>query len=199
MSMAFSLQYGAEWLRTKYGFQANQCGVQYDALPPNDAGMFYIALDDGGIESGPENTAALTETLNWTIGVWRKPEHLFLKDKRCDLQLSIDKYLIGAYTIHDLERKVIVDRPVNKLHGFHENMEFLQGLNARFSLPHTQDGDVFFTPLRFRGRGRMEMIGVDRGTLGNGEVDTQLWFGYRLRYRGLMRTQATNNPNKYIG
>lgn len=199
MSMAFSLQFGAEWLRAKYGLQPQQCGVQYEALPPNDAAPYYIALDDAGIEAGPENTEALTEILNWTVGIWRKPEHLNLKDKRGDLQLPIDKYLLGAYTLHDLERKVIVDRPGNKLWGFHKNWAFMRALNERFSLPHAQDGDVFFTPMTFRGRGRMEMLGIDRGVLGDGSIDVQTWFGYRYRFRGLMRTQATNNPNKYIG
>lgn len=199
MSMAFSLQYGAEHLRTKYGWQPNQCGVQFDALPPNDAGQFYIALDDGGVEAGAEDTEALTEVVSWTVGIWRKPEHLFIKDKRGDLHSPIDKYLMGAYTLNDLERMVIIDRPSNKFWGFHKNWKFLQGLNERFSLPHTQDGDKYFTPLVYRGRGRMEMIGLDRGVLGDGSIDVQPWFGYRLRFRGLMRTQATNNPNKYLG
>lgn len=198
MSMAFSLQYGAEWLRTKNGWTVQQCGVQFDALPPNDAAPFFIALDDGGVEGGPDNTEALTEVLNWTIGIWRKPEHLQLKDKRGDLQLPRDKYLVGSYTLHDLERKVMVANPTNNLFGFHKNWAFMKGLNERFALPHVVDGDAYFTPLSFRGRGRMEMIGIDKGMLPNGEVDAQCWFGYRLRFRGLQRTQATN-VNKIIG
>jgi hypothetical protein len=199
MSMALALQYGTEWLRTKYGFTATQCGVQFDALPPNDAGQFYIALDDGGIETGPDNTAALTETLNITVGIWRKPEHLALKDKRGNLQLPIDKYLIGAYTLHDLERKVIVERPSEKMYGLHQSWSFMRGLNERYALPHLVDGDVFFTPLFYRGRGRMETVGIERGILPDGSVDAQTWYGYRLRFRGLSRTQATNNPFKYFG
>lgn len=199
MSMALSLQYGAEWLRAKYGFKPNECGVQEETLPPNDAGMFYIGLDDGGVEGGPDNTEALTEVLNWTIGIWKKPEHLQLKDKRGDLQLPRDKYLVGAYTLYDLERRVIVDRSVNGRFGFHKNWQFMNGLNERFSLPSESDGDKFYTPMSYRGRGRMEKMGVERGGLPDGGVDVQLWIGYRLRFRGLMRTQATNNANKFIG
>lgn len=199
MSMAFSLQYGAEWLRTKYGWTAQQCGVQFDCLPPNDAAQFYVALDDGGVEAGPDNVEALTEILNWNIGIWRKPEHLQLKDKRGNLQLPHDKYLVGAYTLHDLERKVLVSNPTNKLFGFHKNWDFMKGLNERFGLPHQVDGDAYYTAMVYKGRGKMEMMGVDRGLLPDGSVDAQCWFGYKMRFRGLPRTQATNLAGKIIG
>lgn len=184
-----------EWLREKYDWQPNQCGVQFDALPPAEAGQFFVALDDGGVEAGDDRTASLKEIVNITVGIWRKPEHLSQKDRRGNLKLPLDKYLLGAYTLHDLERKVIVYNPTSGNHGLHDNWVFMNGLNTRYSLPHVEAGGTFCTPLRYRGKGRMEFIGVE-GTLG---ADTQPWYGFRLRLRGLLREQPTNNSNYALG
>lgn len=196
MSMAFALEYGMEWLRSKYSWQPNQCGVQYDALPPAEAGPFYVSLDDAGVETGPDATASLREILNITIGIWRKPEHLAQKDRKGNLALPVDKYVMGAYTLHDLQRMVLVGNPSQGLFGFHQNWLFMNGLNTRYGLPSVGDGGTFSTPLFYRGRGRMEFIGIEGTTASQ---DAQPFYGYRMRFRGLLREQPTNNSAYALG
>lgn len=195
MTMAYVLEYGQKWLRDKCGFKTNECGVQFDTLPPNDAASFYVGLDDGGVEGGTDATASLKEIVNITVGIWRKPEHLDQKDQRANLALPLDKYLLGAYTLHDLERKIIAYNPDQKLFGFHHNWVFMNGLNSYYKLPDATKGGTFCTPLFYRGRGKMEFIGTE--ILGTG--DTQPWYGYRLRFRGLLREQPVNNANYALG
>lgn len=178
--MSLALDFCQVWLRDKMGLKSNECGVQFDCQPPNDAGQFYIGIDDGGVEAGPENTNSLRETLNINIGIWRKPEHLSQKDRKGILQLPRDKYLLGAYTIADLERKVIVKR----LNGLHHNAEFLLALNEYYGLPDVNLGSAFNTVLWYKGRSKMQFLSVD--------VDAntaQPWYGYLLRFRGLVREQ----------
>ena len=193
--MALALEHTAEWFRGVYAWKPNECGVQYDAMPPNEAGQFYVAIDDGGVEAGRDETAALQETLTLVIGIWRRPEHLSQKDRRANLKLPIDKYLLGAYTLHDLERMVLIFRASGepKLNGLHQNFEFMNALNNRYNLPHAELGSKFNLPLFYRGRGRMETVGLDdQGTV-------NAFYGYRLRFRGLTRVQVTNNANYAIG
>ena len=97
MSMALALEYCQEYLRTKYGWKENEVGVQYDAVPPPNAGLFYVGIDDAGVDTGNDETDALKESLTITIGIWRRPEHL-LYDRRAHLKLPTDGYLIGAWT-----------------------------------------------------------------------------------------------------
>ncbi len=189
MSMALALEFAQEYLRGKNNWQPNECGVQYDALPPNEAGQFYVAIDDSGVETGPDTTSSLREILTITIGIWRRPEHLSLKDRKGLLKLPVDKYLLGAYTIHDLERAVILPR----LNGLHQNWKFVNELNTKYELPHPEYGDKFFLPFVYRGRGRMETVGNDTET---GAVVA--WYGYRLRFRGLAREQSMS-ANCYTG
>lgn len=182
MSMALALEFTAEWLRDKHGWTVQQCGVQYDAIPAMDAGPLYVAVDDAGVESGDASTDSLKEILTITIGIWRRPEHL-MKDKRGILKLPTDKYLIGAYTLAELERTVLVhNSAIAGKNGLHHNWAFVNGINARYNLPNDQEGAGFITPWSYRGRGRMESIAID-----NGSQQPDSWFGYRLRLRGLQR------------
>ena len=195
MTMAYVLEYAQEYFRAKYSWKSNQCGVQFDALPPAEAGPFFVAIDDGGVEAGDDRTASLKEIINITIGIWRKPEHLAQKDRKGNLALPLDKYLIGAYTLHDLERLVIAYNPNEKSFGLHDNWVFMNELNTRYNLPGINGGQ-FATPLRYRGRGRMEFIGIESSTVGQ---DAQPYFGFRLRFRGLLREQVTNNSSYSLG
>ena len=179
MSMALALEYTCEWLRTKNTWVAQQCGITYNAEPALDAGKFFVGIDDSGVETGDERTDALTEIMNLTIVFWRRPEH-FLKVRRGLIKTNNDPYIVGAYTLHDIERLIIVPR----LNGLHLNYTFLADLNTYFALPHDDLGASFITPLVYRGRSRMESI-ILPSTNGDG----QAWLGYRLRFRGLQRTQ----------
>lgn len=189
MSMAFALEYGMEWLRSQNNWKPNECGVQMDGLPALDAGAFFISLDDGGIESGIEGTDVLAETLTMIVGIWRRPEHL-TRTQRGQLKLPHDKYLLGAYTLHEMERQVIVPR----LKGFHLNYDFMNGLNSRYNLPHAQNGAAFINPWMYRGRGRMETVNMD-----DGSSTGQDWYGYRLRFRGLGRLQKLRSNTDAVG
>jgi hypothetical protein len=198
MSMAFGLEYAMEYLREKNGWEPNQCGVQYDLQPPAEAGDFYVALDDGGIEAGTDATPSLKEILNINVGIWRKPEHLAQRDQTGNLSLPLDNYVLGAYTLHDLERRVVVYNSDQKKYGFHHNWELMNGLNSRYKLPDTDNGGTFCTPLFYRGRGKMEFIGTE--VSGPSETsDTQPWYGYRLRFRGLLREQRVANSAYALG
>lgn len=195
MSMAMALEYITEYCRDTFGWKVNECGVQYDAQPAMDAGQFYVAFDDAGVEGGSDNTDSLKETLNITIGIWRRPSYL-MKDKRGQLKLPHDLYILGAYTLNDLERMLIVHNSANsEKKGLHNNYGFLSNLNTRYNLPNSEYGASFLTPLNYRGRGRMESIATESGA----GTDVQAWLGYRLRLRGLMREQKLRTINDATG
>lgn len=195
MGMALALQGVVEWLRDKNSWEVNQCGVQYDAIPAYDAGPFYVAVDDAGVDAvGNEDTDSLAEILKITIGIWRRPEHL-MKDKRGDLKLPTDKYLIGVWTLHDLERTVLVHRSAGTIKdGLHGNWSFRTFLNGRWNLPHEEYGAEFLTPLRYRGKGAMQTL-----TLEDGGTPDIAWYGYRLQFRGLKREQKMRLATDAIG
>lgn len=194
MSMAMALEYVTEFLIQQNGWTKDQVGVQPDAIPPYNAGPFYIALDDSGTEGGNDETDDLEETLNLTISIWRRPEHL-LNDRKGLMKYPQDKYLIGAWTLHRLERAVVVHKSASPVkNGLHQNWSLVSGINARYNLPSDEDGASFILPLRYKGRGRMETTGYadDQGT-------AQVFYGYRLRFRGLKRVQKMRNTNDSIG
>lgn len=179
LGMAMALEFTQEWLRTKNGWTPQQCGVQYEAKPALDAGHFYVAIDDAGIEPGNETTDSIKEILRIDIGIWIRPEHLAPKDLRGFLKLPQDLYLERSITLADLHQKVVL----SGRNGLHNNYDFLAGLNARYQLPDNVYGAMFNQRLSYKGRGRMEPLGVDDGNV------TQAWFGYRLSFRGLDREQ----------
>jgi hypothetical protein len=195
MSMALALEFTAEWLRQKNGWQPNQCAVSNDAVPAYDAGQFFIAVDDAGVETGTEVTDSLKELLNLTIGIWRRPEYV-ARDRRGLLKLPNDLYILGAWTLHDFERLIIVHKTADqeKRNGLHNNWAFLSALNTRYNLPSSENGAEFRTPLTYRGRGRMESVVLD-----NRSGESQPWLGYRLRWRGLYREQKYRTAEDAIG
>lgn len=189
MSMALALEGIQNWLRDRNGWKPNECGVQYDALPGFDSGQFYVAIDDAGVEAGSPNTNSIKETLSITIGIWKRPEHL-AGMRKGQLKLPLDKYLLGSWTLHQLERQVII----RQLHGLHANYEFMNYLNSINFLPDDLEGAKFNQPLFYGGRGRMDTVAVDA----KGLSDPVAWIGYRLRFRGLVREQRLgNSPTPY--
>ena len=193
MSMAMALEYTAEWLMEKNSWTNNQVGVQPDAIPPNTAGPWYVAIDDSGVETGEDATDALKEILTITIGIWRRSEHL-QNDRKGILKLVKDKYLLGAWTLHRLERTILIHKSGAEIkNGLHNNYSFLTGLNLRFNLPNEADGAEFRMPWNYKGRGRMETIGLAD------EQAIHAFYGYRLRFRGLMRLQKLRRTEDAIG
>jgi len=190
MSMSLALEHCQQWFREQNDWKNNECGVNYDALPMlQDAGQFYVAIDDGGVETGNETTDSILEVLTLTIGIWRRKEHLTQRDRLAQLKLPSDKYLLGSWTLSDLERTVLLPR----FNGLHTNYAFLEGLNTRYNLPSEDYGARFYRPLIYKGRGRMETFGVDDGGA------EQIWYGYRLRFRGLHREQKLRSINDAQG
>lgn len=194
MSMALVLEHTQEWFRAKYGWTPNQCGVQFNAQPTLSAGQFYVAIEDAGVESGNDSTDSLKEIINLSIGVWRRPEHL-RNDLRGNLKLPMDKYLLGSWTLHDLERAVLLHRTLGdkSLHGLHGNWGFRTAINTRYNLPDPDHGAEFSGVFMYRGKGPMETLGLDDGN------NVHTWFGYRLRFRGLWREQKFRIATDAIG
>lgn len=195
MSMALVLEHTQEWLREKYGWAPNQCLVTHGAQPVFDAGYFFVGIDDSGVEPGPEDTDALKEVCNITIGVWLRPEHL-QADKRGILKLPVDMYLSSSWSLYDIERAIIVSRSAEgaELYGLHHNWGFSSALNTRYSLPSTTYGAEFRGVFRYRGKGPMESLAMDDGS---GNIHS--WFGYRLRFRGMERIQKLRSATDAIG
>lgn len=188
------LEFVQHWFRSKYGWKPEHCGVQELALPSIGARSWYVAFDDGGVEAGPEETDSLKETVTITIGIWKQPEHL-MADQRGTLKLPHDKYLLGAYTLGELEQKVKVERTVhNGLFGLHKNYLFMNALNEYHNLPDFNLGATFTKPFYYAGRGTMETMGYS-----DGSPTPQAWYGYRLRFRGLLREQLCHQPTYGIG
>lgn len=188
--MALVLEYTAEHFRKYNGFKHNECGVQYDAVPMlQDAGKFYVAVDDAGVETGNDTTDSIKEVLSITVGIWRRSEHLSQRDRIGRLKLPFDQYLAGAYTLHDLERAVILPR----LNGLHANYSFVNELNTRYNLPDPDNGGVFHMTFMYKGRGRIETYGVEDGNA----ITT--WFGYRLKFRGITREQKLRSSSQAQG
>lgn len=185
MTMALALEFTQEWFREKYGWKWNECGVQFQSIPAYSAGAFFVSIDDGGVEAGRDDTESLMEVLSINIGIWRRREHL-MKDQLGNLKLPQDNYLVGAKTIHYLERQVIL----NKWHGLHKNYVFMTALNERYELPSPNHGANFHMPFVYRGRGSMETQ-----TLSDSNGSEQIWYGYRLRFRGLAREQVLHQSS----
>ena len=173
MTMAIVLEFTQTWLRDIYGWNANECSVQYQALPALDAPSFSVTIDDAGIETGPDTTDSLKEITILDVGIWKRPEHLSIKDRRGKLKLPKDRYVITATMLNDLERNVIK--------ALHANYDYLVAINQEYELPNSELGSDFYRPLFYRGRSRMEVLGLED------ETSTQSWFGYRLRFKGLER------------
>ena len=187
--MALALEFLQEYLRDRNEFKHTECGVQVGAQPAYDAGNFYVGIDDGGVETGNPATDSLKEILKVQIGIWKRPEHL-MKDQRGILKLPQDKYLLGAWTLHELERKIIVHKVVAGVverYGLHGNYDFMNQLNARYNLPNEEYGAGFHFPFLYAGRGAMETLAIYGPGDPSGEPMT--WYGYRLRFAGLAREQ----------
>lgn len=196
--MALVIEYTVSWLRLKNNWAINQCGPQVDALPAMDAGPFYVAVDDAGVETGGEDSDYLKEIFTITIGIWRRPEHFSQRDRRGELKLPNDRYISGAYTLADLERLVLVHKTVAGVatkNGLHGNWLFRQALNTNYGLPDATLGAEFTGCLTYRGRSRMEGVAIDNKTV----ADPEPWLGYRLRFRGLSRTQKMRTTDDAIG
>ena len=189
MSMSLALQYAQEWFREKYNWKVNQCGVEFNSIPAYDSGSFFVSIDDGGVETGQPSTESLKETLNLNIGVWRRKEHL-MKDRVAQLSMKTDKYLIGSWTLAELERKVIL----NKFFGLHKNYAFMTALNERWNLPHEENGAEFRFPFYYRGRSGMVSIPAP-----GAKNPEDVFFGYILKFGGLSREQKLHNPAYALG
>lgn len=174
MSMGMALEGVRDWLRDKNGWTNQECGVMFRCVPPNRAGQKFIAIDDGGVETGPANTYGLTEIYNIEIGIWRRPGHL-PKDMLGQAMLPEDLYLPEISTLNDLERRVIF--------WLHFKKELPPYLNAKYGLPDEGRGDIFQEMLTYRGRTKVETAQPDEGQPG------LVFIGRKLRFRGLKRIQ----------
>lgn len=184
MSMGMALLGTRDYLRTSLTWTLKDIGIQYNNFPPNAAKNWYVAIDDGGVEGTPAKQYYLKEIYTITVGVWRRPGRV-PQDVSGNLMIPDDIYISGIETVNDLERKVIK--------WLHNNYLLMASINTQFSLPTATGagagagGDVFGQePLIYRGRTKNEFITIP------GTNDAQVWFGRRLQFRGLTRTQYVN-------
>lgn len=175
MSMGMVLEGVRDWLRTQNNWDVKTCGVQMGNVPPNTAGPKYISLDDDGVDTGPDNTHALTEIFGLEIAIWRRPGHL-TKDYRDQAYLPEDRYLPEISNLHDLERRVVF--------FLHQRWDLVAWLNTKYGLPDSGKGDNFTGQLVYRGRSKLDSVATDKG---------ELYIGRRLRFRGLRRVQKITN------
>jgi len=174
MSMGMGLHGTRDWLRKEHDWKENRCGVHFQCIPPATADQYYVALDDAGVDAGPEDTDALTEILNLEIGVWRRPGGK-PADRLGLLKLPSDLYLANIYTNTELERLVIL--------SLHQNWKIWTFINTLFKLPDDDLGAGFQDRFVFRGYSRFESIAIPGGN------DATAFYGRRLRFRGLKRVQ----------
>ena len=145
------------------------------SIPPGRAGQKYVALDDDGVDTGPDNTHALTEIFGLEIGVWRRPGHL-PKDREWNMVIPEDVYLPEIDNLHKLERAVIF--------YLHQRWDLVAYLNQKYGMPNSGSGDSFTGQLVYRGRSKIEAaIGDEKNR----------YIGRRLRFRGLRRVQKITN------
>lgn len=183
MSLGMVLHGVRDYLRQQYSWDYTKCGVQKNNVPPANAGAFYIAIDDAGDESGPEDTDALTETVNLEIGVWKRTGGR-TDDRLGTLKLPDDIYLASIYTNTDLERMVKIPDGASGHGGLHNNWRLVAFINTLFGLPSDTLGAGFTGQLTYRGSGRFEAITLPDNTAIS-------FYGRRLRFRGLRRVQKS--------
>lgn len=174
MSMGMALEGVRDWLRSKNDWSNIECGVHYQTVPPNRAGQKFIGIDDGGVETGPANTHALTEIYMIDIGIWRRPGHL-PKDMLGNVMLPEDLYLPEISTLNDLERRVVF--------WLHQRWDLLNYINGKYGLPDEGRGDNFTGQLVYSGRSKVETASPDQQQPGI------VFLGRKLRFRGLRRVQ----------
>jgi hypothetical protein len=195
MTMPLCLEFTQSWLREKYGWKWNECGVEFESIPSYSAGQFFVSIDDAGVETGRDDTDSIMEILSINIGIWRRKEHL-MNDQRGMLKLPQDFYLLGSRTIAKLERQVILPNSSNgPMYGLDKNYDYLRELNTYWQLPSAENGATFTEPFRYRGRGSMET----RALTDNQGNNEQIWYGYKLRFRGLKREQIIHRSGYALG
>lgn len=173
MSMAMVLEATRDFLRSERSWTQKQCQIMPAGLPPATAGMFFITLDDGGVETAGSDNFYLREVFTIEVGVWRRAEWL-AADLRGAEQLKTHPYLAGIQNLHTLERNVI--------ETLHNNWTLRTQINTDFSLPSEDDGDDFTGVLAYTGRGRIEPAVLP-------EQNAPAFSGWRMRFKGLSRTQ----------
>lgn len=182
MSMAMVLEGSQDFLRQLYEWKPTECVVAPETLPTASAGPFFIGIDEGSVEGGEENSHKLKEVFNIEIGIWRRPHNL-PKDRWREYLKVQNMYLPEVATLDTLERQVIT-----ALHGYGKRNggpSLWEFINTKFQLPISGRGDRFNGTLMYKGRGKSEVISLPAEE-GGGE-----FYGRRLRFRGLDRTQST--------
>lgn len=171
MSMGMVLESVRDWLRERNSWPQTECGVQLRAVPPNIAGQKYIAIDDDGVDAGPDKNRELSESFGFEVAIWRRPSHL-APDMTGMVMLTEDRYKPEISTLNDLERRVIKH--------LHQNWDYLAFLNDKFGLADAGRGDNFILPPVYRGRSKIDFAMIDQDTA---------FIGRRMKFRGLKRVQ----------
>lgn len=176
MSMAWALEGVGLWLCDQAEWPKKQVAVQFQAMPPAISVDWHISIDDGGVTTAPEGNYYLTETYEIVLGIWKRVTGQFHSDLSGNILLSSDIYRPNAVMLDELERKCIKH--------LHQNWTMIGELNARYGLPVEGKGDSFRGTLAYQGRTPNQPIGTAVGG------DAIAWIGRKLKFRGLMRTQA---------
>lgn len=177
------LEGAQDFLRVLNNWKPTECVVAPETMPIATAGQFFVGIDESSVEGGEENTHALKEIFNIEVGIWRRCGQ-FPKDRWREQLKTQNIYLPEVATLDTLERQVLTT-----LHGYgrRSGPSLWEFINAKFGLPVTGLGDKFNGTLMYRGRNKSEVISLPKEE-GGGE-----FYGRRLRFRGLHRTQTTTN------
>lgn len=189
MSISLVLQGVRDYLRAEYQWRQNECAVTTNAEPIPTAGDFFIGVEQVGVETGQEATDSLKEAFTVEVGVWRRAGSR-PPDRFGELRMPSDLYLANMHTLHELQRKVVVSSA--GAGGLHKNYRFRTFVNSLFGLPNLDDGPEFTTPLYWLG-GALRPEGVEVGEGG------PAFFGYRLRFRGMLREQILRGDRSNPG
>lgn len=170
MSIAAMLIAARDALRAVDGFSNERCDIQPGGRPPARMGEFYIALDEGSIQSTEKSS--LREV--FTIVVWiSKRTGKYPRDQYGKI------YTANAIGMDAIERKVI--------RAIHGQQAVRVAANTLLGAPHANAGDIFQQPLWYTGRGPTQFRGADWSG-GSDESDTFLV--RQLTFAGAVRVQA---------
>lgn len=176
-AMSLVLEGTRDYLKTQNSWDTTQCEIQDQGTPPAVAGEFFVALDDGGVETQGEDSELLREIQLIEISVWRRLGG-YAPDKVGVMLLDTDIYRNTIETLSTLERKV-----VSQVHG---DWALRVAINTQFGLPDATLGGEFTSSFRYKGRSRPERVVIP-------DAEDDVYLGYRLRFRGMLRNQYVDS------
>lgn len=165
MSMAAVLKAARDKLRTDLPIPNGQPPKLYVGIQPNNGlppsrGQWYVAIDEAGVSSTEK--VSLKEEFTIEVRIVKEAGK-YAADRMEQM------YLDHSPGLDELERQVIK--------SLHNNHELRRMMNENAGAPGVNDGDIFQSPIWYRGRGR--------STYGDLSLERTLSFGGGLRVQAV--------------